>query len=480
MDGSTFDKLTRVVSTAGSRRYVLGLLASLGLGGVLSTLDGDDAAAKRKRNHHPGKRKEKRQRRRKSRGNGGKGGNGVTPSPQCAATGSDCAQDSDCCTNNCFNLTCAEKAHTCGGGSNPQQCVPPAKGCGGNTCCYGAVACSGNCCSGAANQCNPQGECCAPNCAGKQCGADGCGAGGTCGTCPSGSTCDEDTGQCHSTCVPQCQGKTCGPDGCGGVCGTCNADSVCHQGTCQRCDVCPSCTFTSVQAALDSGQSTIHICPGTYNESLLIERGQTVIGYGQGTGPGDTIIRSPGGRVISTLGAEGPITLRGLHITGGTTSPEDTGGCGVDQDGGHLTLIDCTVTGNNGGGSAIATDGDSLTLKGCTVSNNRVFASETVRGGGISVIAPISTLTDCVITGNSADAGGDFPDAAGGGLYYFTGTHTISNTSVTDNSTNGDSAGGGIWAESGTVSVTLVNGSVVSDNQPNNCAGPGPIIGCSS
>ena len=49
----------------------------------------------------------------------------------------------------------------------------------------------------AKNSCWPCGQC-TPDCAGKSCGGDGCG--GTCGTCPSGSFCADDT-KCMDTCV---------------------------------------------------------------------------------------------------------------------------------------------------------------------------------------------------------------------------------------------------------------------------------------
>lgn len=82
MDGSTFDRLTRAVSTAGSRRRVLSLLTSVGLGGLLSTLDDDESVAKREhgrnRGHHPGK--HKRRNKRKRKGNGGGGGGRGGPS----------------------------------------------------------------------------------------------------------------------------------------------------------------------------------------------------------------------------------------------------------------------------------------------------------------------------------------------------------------------------------------------------------------
>lgn len=230
MDEVTFDRLTRAVSRAGSRRQVLGVLASVGLGGLLSQLADETSEAKRQhgrnRGHHPGKGKDNRKGKRK----GGKGGGGLGGT-QCGAAGSDCDQDSDCCSTNCFNFSCSAKAHSCGTDTNPTPCRPPAKGCAGAQCCYAAVSCDDGCCQPPANQCNPQGNCCAPNCAGKQCGDDGCGAGGSCGACPSGQTCTA-SGTCQSHCTPQCQGKQCGDDGCGGSCGTCGSGQTCSNGAC--------------------------------------------------------------------------------------------------------------------------------------------------------------------------------------------------------------------------------------------------------
>jgi hypothetical protein len=171
--------------------------------------------------------------------NGNGGGDRDEP-VSCGAIGSDCDQDSDCCGNNCFNFSCVAKVHSCGSGSSPTPRRPPAKGCAGDQCCYAAVSCNEGCCQGSANQCNPQGDCCAPNCAGKQCGDDGCGAGGTCGSCPPNATCDGSTGQCQGSCTPNCTGKTCGDDGCGGscgTCGTCGTGETCKDGQCG-----PTCT----------------------------------------------------------------------------------------------------------------------------------------------------------------------------------------------------------------------------------------------
>ena len=147
----------------------------------------------RRRGHRPGKRKDNRKGKRK----GGKGGLGDT---RCEAIGSLCELDGDCCSRNCFNFICADRVTTCGTGDAVRQCVPPAKGCAGGHCCYGAAGCGEQCCELPANQCNPQNECCVPNCDGRQCGPDGCGAGGTCGSCSSDQTCNDETGHCAATC----------------------------------------------------------------------------------------------------------------------------------------------------------------------------------------------------------------------------------------------------------------------------------------
>jgi hypothetical protein len=80
------------------------------------------------------------------------------------------------------------------------------------------------------------GTTCVPSCTGKQCGSDGCS--GSCGTCPSGQSCDA-SGQCQKSCVPACTGKQCGPDGCGGSCGSCATGQTCSDsGQCQGTATC--------------------------------------------------------------------------------------------------------------------------------------------------------------------------------------------------------------------------------------------------
>jgi Cys-rich repeat protein len=139
----------------------------------------------------------------------------------CCADGFICYQDS-CCQPNCPARTCGSDG--CGGTC---ECDLPNDQCQNGVCV------------------------CSPSCAGKECGDDGCGGScpDTCGSlehcedyqcvcdyvdclgtcCPDGDVCNLGTGQC---CTPQCSGKECGPDGCGHTCGSCLSNEVCQDGTC--------------------------------------------------------------------------------------------------------------------------------------------------------------------------------------------------------------------------------------------------------
>ena len=110
------------------------------------------------------------------------------------------------CAPQCWGKSCGDDG--CGG-----QCGGP---CADGELCYG-------------------GQCCMPDCSdGYECGPGSDGCGGACG-CATGAVCDPN-GEC---CEPQCAYNDCGDnsDGCGGEC-ACDAGEVCHNGSC--CE--PSCT----------------------------------------------------------------------------------------------------------------------------------------------------------------------------------------------------------------------------------------------
>ncbi len=80
-------------------------------------------------------------------------------------------------------------------------------------------------------------ECCTPSCVARACGSDGCG--GSCGTCNSGTRCEDVDGGAtcapctDCTCTPNCPPGACGDDGCGGSCGGCPTLQVCASSSCR-------------------------------------------------------------------------------------------------------------------------------------------------------------------------------------------------------------------------------------------------------
>jgi hypothetical protein len=137
----------------------------------------------------------------------------------------------------------------CGGSAGP-ACTPKCTG----KPCGSSNGCGGLCGVSDAGSCDVDMNTCTAQCNGKVCGDDGCG--GSCGDCPTGTTCQAD-GTCM--CVPECGGKTCGPDGCGGMCGNCTAGFMCN-GT-GGCDIDPAHTWVlkftngTVSATNSSGGS---------------------------------------------------------------------------------------------------------------------------------------------------------------------------------------------------------------------------------
>ena len=88
-----------------------------------------------------------------------------------------------------------------------------------------------------------------------------------------------------------------------------------------------------------------------------------------------------------------------------------------------------------------------LTLTECTITENSVFNAH---GGGIYNDSGTLTLTQCTITENSADSGG--------GIYNINGTLTFTECTITENSARG---GGGIFNDSGTLTLT---GCTIAEN----------------
>ncbi|MGH7885179.1 MAG: choice-of-anchor Q domain-containing protein, partial [Thermodesulfobacteriota bacterium] len=140
---------------------------------------------------------------------------------------------------------------------------------------------------------------------------------------------------------------------------------------------------------------------------------------------------------------------------------------------GDLTLNETTISGGlvnaggigNYGGGIYIIDG-TLTITNSTISGNTTNDD----GGGIYLNDGTVTITNSTISGNTADD-------EGGGIYINDGTVTITNSTISGNSANND--GGGIYIDNDTATVSITN-SIVSGNTAadsgDNCYNDGGTI----
>lgn len=188
-------------------------------------------------------------------------------------------------------------------------------------CSGGVAACGDECCATEKHVCNTAGNCCMPDCEGKECGSNDCG--GLCATCEEGFYCSaEDTcsdvcesdcevegqkkcdgigayticekicddcaivdgsdekGPCHQKatlsceeneecqageciCIPDCEGKICGSDGCADLCGECVEDfKKCNEAG-DKCDCNCDDEPMGTMCDLDTGTEYASNCLGT-------------------------------------------------------------------------------------------------------------------------------------------------------------------------------------------------------------------------
>ena len=161
-------------------------------------------------------------------------------------------------------------------------------------------------------------------------------------------------------------------------------------------------------------------------------------------GPGADIlsIDGQGQSGILTISAGANVTFSGLTLTDGNS----TDGGAIDN-GGTLTVINCTLSNNqsHGGGAIFNALNSVLTMTGCTL-----FDNSTVVGGGICNLGA-ANLTDCTLSGNTA--------VIGGGIYSYTGTLALNNCTVAGNKAE---QGGGLFVILSP--NTTLNNTIVADS----------------
>ncbi len=199
--------------------------------------------------------------------------------------------------------------------------------------------------------------------------------------------------------------------------------------------------YPTISAALAAAQNDIiAVAAGTYNELLTINQGVTITGA---TGnPADVQINGTGltGSVVDVT-AGNTVAISNVTIENGANTDPAWGGGGVRNDG-TLTLSNCVVTANSAAlGAGISnTVGAAPTLNQCAVSNNTTTASTT--GAGL-LNNGTAAITNSTFSGNTA-VGNASAGGVGAAVFNgFLGSLTATGSTIAQNqTTDPDSAGG--------------------------------------
>jgi uncharacterized repeat protein (TIGR01451 family) len=204
----------------------------------------------------------------------------------------------------------------------------------------------------------------------------------------------------------------------------------------------PDCTdvFTNVQAAVDaaSGGEEIRVAAGTY----------TGVG-GRTASPG---YLGPA-LITQVVYVSTTVTIQGGYTTTNWTTPDsEANPTTLDAQGqGRVLYIASSVSPTLEG--LRVTGGEATGLRG-------VYLIGRDAGGGVYVYTATATISNCVITSNTASTAAD---GFGGGLYIQNSSATLSGNTVFSNtaSTTGNGFGGGLFLHG---SPARLNGSVVVSN----------------
>lgn len=184
---------------------------------------------------------------------------------------------------------------------------------------------------------------------------------------------------------------------------------------------------------------------------LLINSAITINGPGANLLTLQNVIPAGSSSRVFQVQAAATLNLSGVTVTGGNTT-SGGGGAGILVSGvGNLTNVHVTgnVADGYGGGVIYETAGTTSTITNCTISNNS--SNGNVAGGGGSGIDNSANLTivSSTISGNiKTGATGN-----GGGIFNFSGNLTITNSTITDNQAAGTGSAGGVFCFGGAVTV---------------------------
>jgi hypothetical protein len=205
----------------------------------------------------------------------------------------------------------------------------------------------------------------------------------------------------------------------------------------------PSGEYPSIQSAIDAAAvagDQIEVAPGTYNEAINFN-GKAIRLYSSG-GPAVTTIDATGitapVSVVTCTSGEGSGTiLEGFTITGGSGTPTWLGnfGGGMSNYISSPTVTNCIFSGNQANaGAGMAnyiwdpTDICNPTVTNCTFSDNTALGLEGgggAAGGGMFNGGANVVVTNCLFIGNDAEWGG--------AMWNYTASPTVTNCTFSNN-----------------------------------------------
>ncbi len=192
------------------------------------------------------------------------------------------------------------------------------------------------------------------------------------------------------------------------------------------------------------------------------------------THPNPEEIRISGNNASRVLSNRGRLTLNGVTITGGKAS-ENVGG-GIYQLGEAMTLTNSIVTGN----TANVGGGIYCSQTSMTISNTRLTGNVASGGAGFYTLRGNVVISNCVISNNTAVPPSPNSASEGGGITNDQGSVTIEDTTISGNSTVFDAGGVFNLAGSMTINRSTISGNMVSNTNPAVFTAGGGIVSAQS
>ena len=177
---------------------------------------------------------------------------------------------------------------------------------------------------------------------------------------------------------------------------------------------------------------------------------------------------------VFEVGSGAKLTLSNLTVANGADAGDFSGGGGIYNQSGTVTVRNSTISGNSNGGisnsvgtvrvsnstiSGNSGAGISTNQGTLTVSNSTISGNSAVNGAGILASDGTVTVRNSTISGNSAD------DNAGGIYNGLASTLEVSNSTISGNSADPvDGTGGGIYNVPGDFGAGTFKNTIVAAN----------------